>query len=313
MHEIEVAIFQAVNILAGPDGIPPLVIKKTWPVYKEELTCLFQRCLEEGYHPSVLKNATLCALPKPGKRSRTLPWSYRLISLLSCLGKVLERVIARRLAYIALKYKLFSPLHFGGTPRRSAVDTASTLTNDVEKAFQDQKVVIALAFDIKSAFDRVKEARLIERLLQQDIPLPMIRSIALFLNDRAASMRLDGETDDQEPVKIEVPQGLPVAPIFFMLFTAPLFKILTKEEKKTGIKIREYVDDGLLTARVSKEVTSTAKIQETFAKIEAWAIQNSMVFDQAKFETIHFSRKNHFLNPETVLLTATTASVEERS
>ena len=36
-----------------------------------------------------------------------------------------------------------------------------------------------------------------------------------------------------------------------------------------------------------------------------------MVFDQAKFEAIHFSRKKQFPNPEIVLLPATTANVEE--
>lgn len=34
MHKIEIAIFQAGNTSAGPDGILPLVIKKAWPVYK---------------------------------------------------------------------------------------------------------------------------------------------------------------------------------------------------------------------------------------------------------------------------------------
>ncbi len=131
----------------------------------------------------------------------------------------------------------------------------------------------------------------------------------MFLNDRTAAVRLDRETGDQEPVKIGIPQGSPIALILFMLFTAPLFKILTKEEKKARIKIRGYVDNGLLTARSSKGVTSAAKIQETFAKIEAWAIQTGMVFDQAKFEAIHSFRKKHFPNPEIVLLPATTASV----
>ncbi len=205
---------------------------------KEEVTRLFQRCLEEGYHPSVFKNATLCALPKPGKRPRSLPQSYHLIALLSCLGKVLEPVIARRLAYIALKYKLFSPLHFGATLRRSAVNAASTLTHNVEKVFQDQEVVTELAFDIEGAFDRVTDARLIKRLWEQDVSLPMIKWVASFLNDRTSAVWLDEETNNQEPVKIRVPQGSPVAPILFMLFTAQLFKILTKEEKKAGMKIR---------------------------------------------------------------------------
>ena len=108
-----------------------------------------------------------------------------------------------------------------------------------------------------------------------------------------------------------VPQGSPAAPILFMLFTAPLFKILTKEEKKAGIKIRGYVDNGLLTSRAPKEDMSAVKIQETFAKVETWANQNGMVFDQAKFEAIRFSRKKHFPTKEIILSPATTASIEE--
>ena len=68
-----------------------------------------------------------------------------------------------------------------------------------------------------------------------------------------------------------------------------------------------------MTARVSKKVTSAATIQEIFAKIEAGAIQNGKVFDQAKFKAIHFSQKNHFPNPAIVLLPATTASVGDRA
>lgn len=104
-------------------------------MYKKEITYLFQAYLEEDYHPYVFKNATLSILLKPGRRFRSLPQSYCLIALLSCLDKVLERVVARRLAHLALKYKLFSSLHFGAIPRRFAVDATATLTHNVEKAF----------------------------------------------------------------------------------------------------------------------------------------------------------------------------------
>lgn len=45
--------------------------------------------------------------------------------------------------------------------RCSAVDAAATLTHNVEKAFQDQEVLTALAFDIEGAFNRVTDTRLI--------------------------------------------------------------------------------------------------------------------------------------------------------
>ena len=88
----------------------------------------------------------------------------------------------------------------------------------------------------------------------------MIRWIALFLNDRTAVVQLDREISDQELIKLGVPQKLLVALIIFMVFIAPLFKILTKKEKKAGIKICSYVDNGFLTLRASKIVTSAAKI-----------------------------------------------------
>ena len=103
VHETKAAIFEAENTSPGHDKIPPSVNKKAWPVYIDEITRLFQICSGEDYHPRVFKEATLCALPKSGKCSRSLPRSYRLISLLFCLGKALEHIVARRLACIALE------------------------------------------------------------------------------------------------------------------------------------------------------------------------------------------------------------------
>lgn len=147
-QEVEKAVSSTGNTSAGMDEIPPMIIIKAWQVIKEEITLLFQICLDEGHHPSEFKTAILCALPKPGLRSKHLPRSYRLIALLSCLGKALEKVIARRLSEIAIRTKLMSPIHFGAIARRSAVDAAATLTHDVERAWQDSEVLTALAFDI---------------------------------------------------------------------------------------------------------------------------------------------------------------------
>lgn len=103
-----------------------------------------------------------------------------------------------------------------------------------------------------------------------------------------------------------------MAPILFMLLTVLLFKILTRENKNVGIKIRGYADDSLLTARASKKDTGAYLIQATFVQVEAWAAYNEMIFDQAKFEAIHFSQKRNFPNPEIILLSNVAARVEDR-
>ena len=102
----------------------------------------------------------------------------------------------------------------------------------------------------------------------------------------------------QEVIKIGVPQGSPVAPILFMLFTAPLFKLFHRRKKQSGLTIRGYVDDDLLTARAQKEELGVKMIESAFAKVEKWANKNGMIFDPDKFEAIHFSQKKGFPHPD---------------
>lgn len=67
IQEVELGIFHAGNTSLGADEISPMVVKKAWPIFKQEITRLFQLYLEEGYHPPVFKIAILCVLPKSGK------------------------------------------------------------------------------------------------------------------------------------------------------------------------------------------------------------------------------------------------------
>ncbi len=211
--------------------------------------------------------------------------------------------MARRLARIALKFRLISPLHFGDILRRSSVDAVCTLTNDVERVWEQEDILTALAFDIKGAFDEVTKERLTERLWQAKIPLSLIRWVAFFLTDRKAAICLDGQTRSQENVQIGVSQGSPVAPILFILFTAPIFNLFSNEKKEAGISTRGYVDDSLLTTRHKSVQTSVSRIALAFKKVEQWAYDNGMVFDPVKFEAIYFSRKHNLLNLDIELST----------
>lgn len=182
--------------------------------------------------------------------------------------------------------------------RSIGVDAAATLTHDIKKAFQNQEVLTALAFEIKGAFDSVSKSRLTKRLWEQNIPITLIRWVASFLNERTAAIRLDGQTGKQEVIEIGVPQGLTVAPILFMLFTVPLFKLFHGRNKQPGLTIRGYVDDELLRAKAQKEELGAKMIESAFAKVKKGADENGMIFDPYKFEAIHFSRRNAFSNQE---------------
>ncbi|KAI0749199.1 hypothetical protein C8Q80DRAFT_1100505, partial [Daedaleopsis nitida] len=60
---------------------------------------LFNACIELAYWPAQFKEAVSVIIPKPKKDDYSRLKSYRPIVLLSCLGKLCEKVLAARLHY----------------------------------------------------------------------------------------------------------------------------------------------------------------------------------------------------------------------
>jgi hypothetical protein len=94
-------------------------------------------------------------LPKVGKKDRSSPRSWRPIALLSCISKGLERIIARRIAWTALRNKVRSKQHGGALPKRSAMDLVALFTHNVEAALAHSKEVTMFTLDVQGAFDAV--------------------------------------------------------------------------------------------------------------------------------------------------------------
>src|SRR5207302_266411 len=82
----------------GPDSIPYSVWKVVHLTAPHLLTDLLGPPLKFGYHPALLKKANGVVLDKPGKPSYDSPSAFRIIVLLQTVSKILERIVACRLA-----------------------------------------------------------------------------------------------------------------------------------------------------------------------------------------------------------------------
>ncbi|KAH9954199.1 hypothetical protein BC827DRAFT_1086850, partial [Russula dissimulans] len=65
-------------------------IKWVWEAHKERLIGLLEACLRAGHHPKAWKEAVVCVIPKPNRADYLQAKNFRPISLLECLGKLLE-------------------------------------------------------------------------------------------------------------------------------------------------------------------------------------------------------------------------------
>jgi ribonuclease HI len=201
------------------------------------------------------------------------------------LGKGLERLISRRLAYAAIKQGILNPQQFGALPKRAATDLVACLVHDIEVAWGKGQVASLLTTDIKGAFDSILRNRLTLRLREQGWPIWLIRWVASFQSDRSVSVRLGDIVTDPTSLSCGLPQGSPASPVLFILYIAPLLKVLRNPERSFG-----YADDiGRLVCGSTME-QNVEDLKLDLVQILAWGRENAVDFEVSKTELIHFTR-----------------------
>ncbi|KAH8193491.1 hypothetical protein TruAng_012343 [Truncatella angustata] len=292
LEEAEACTVGVSSTSPGVDGLTVKIVKACWPIIGKHVTDLFQRCLMVGYHPKPFKVAEVVMIPKPGKKDYSDPRTYRPISLLSCLGKGLERLVGKRLAWTVIERGILAPQHFGALPKRAATDLVAALVHDIEQALDQGLVATLVTADVKGAFDAALVGRLVVQMREQGWPNFLIRWTESFMTERSARVRFEDTLTEVEPLHCGLPQGSPTSPILYMLYTEPIYGKLGTRRRRFG-----YADDiGILNVVTTLQETA-AEATEQLKELIDWGQDNGVEFDPAKTEIMHFSRKRDTNNP----------------
>ena len=164
-HEITAALKDTSNTSApGVSGMNYKVLKWARDCCVDEFDAIIQASVSLGIHHPSWKSAIVVAVPKPNKKDYSLPRAHRPVQLLECFGKLVEKVVAKRLLFEAGKFELMPFTQFGGRSHASCLDAALSLTHNIESARHKQLVSSFLAIDIKGFFDYVNHDRMIKVL-----------------------------------------------------------------------------------------------------------------------------------------------------
>ena len=115
---------------------------------------LFIKCLKESCFPDCWKVSSVVPVFKNvGERSTAK--NYHLVSLLSVVSKVFEKLGNNRIVDHLEKCGLVSDFQYGFRPSRSTSDLLTIVSDRIARVFNKYGANRAVAFDISKAFDRV--------------------------------------------------------------------------------------------------------------------------------------------------------------
>lgn len=273
----------------GPDGITQEIIIRAYIAMPKEMNTIFAALTDIGYHPKIWRQATGAILKKPNKPDDSLPKAYRVITLLNCLGKVSERIIAKRLGFLAETTHLIHPSQMGGRLKKSAVDAALLLTNDIELAKRKNHKTSVLFMDVQNAYGHVIPSQLYKILKDLKLPTNLISWIKSFLSNRYLRIAFDGEMEEFLSTEAGIPQGSPISPILFLIYIRVLFK-------STGVTHLSYVDDLTLSTSSTSLRKNVQTLEREAEKLCQIAAQGGIEFDIDKTELMHFTGSRDAIN-----------------
>ena len=186
VEEINKALKNAPNKKsAGPDGVSILHLKHLGKNAINLLAKLFTKVINTNTIPQIWKTAKIIPILKPNKDKR-IGKSYRPISLLSNIAKLLERIILKRI----LPHIPNVSYQHGYKKKHSTTTALQKITYLISKGFNKKQPPdrsITVAVDMSRAFDVVDHTKLIEKLINNTtIPPTFLKFLANYIQGRRA-------------------------------------------------------------------------------------------------------------------------------
>jgi ribonuclease HI len=250
--------------------------------YRAWLLTDFNRSFRNASLRKAWKTSLIVPIPKPNKALTSVS-SFRPISLLSCIGKILESIINKRLVFFLEQNNCFRASQGGFRCRTAAIDQVARLEAAV-RAAQNSKSIMLVAFcDLTMAFDKVWHTGLLYKLSQCGLHGTILRWLRAYLADRSFQVHFECKISSLKPVKSGVPQGAILSPLLFNVMMRDLPSL-------PGVVTAEYADVTFFTS--SPDInTATTRLQSQLSQFFNWTKTWGLTLNLSKTKCMCFTNK----------------------
>ncbi len=290
----------------GMDKIPPEFLKYGGEigVVDEIDICLeyiFQMCIELCTVPDYWRTGIVSLLFKGGPDLGD-PGGHRPITLLPTIGKIMTKIMSKKIMEYCERNKLLAKGQNGFRSRRSCIQHIFTLVETCQKIHDECESDAKLFFlDLRKCFDRVCREHILEALEEHLICEKTRKLIRSLMNKTKCLIKTNKTISEPIETTRGVPQGCCLSPCTFVIFADIILRELDAmnlaykigENDETAVLM--YADDLVIICdneiSLQRMIDRCAEIMQAIemeANVAKCAIMDMKLWDdrQTNFEFI---------------------------
>ena len=222
------------------DPLPDSLLKDNVDLFLPIWTSLVNLSLSLGSIDGLLKQADIVPLLKAVGIDFTLHKNFRPVSNLQFLGKLIERVVAKRLKRHMVINNLETSNQYGYKKGHSTETILLKITNDILIASDKKTATVLLLLDLSAAFDTVDIERLMEILYSEiGVRGTALKWFSSFLKNRTMRVKINDTYSEVFEIQFGVPQGSVLGPLLFNIYIRSIYKHVGLN----GFNIKGFADD----------------------------------------------------------------------
>jgi retron-type reverse transcriptase len=172
-------------------GICPKFVKLAGPYISNTLSYIFNKSIENGIFPSILKTTKVFPIHKA--ESKMTVSNYRPISILPIISKILEKLMHKRLWDFFKKHNTIYDHQFGFQTHRATEHAILEIYSKIIQSIEKNKIPCCIFLDFAKAFDTVNHSILTTKLEHYGVRGVCSKWIKSYLKERPQCVKIGQE------------------------------------------------------------------------------------------------------------------------
>jgi hypothetical protein len=245
--------------------------------------------------PSEWKTAVVTPLYKKKGELEDIN-NYRAISVLPPIAKLFEKMLTSQILEYLKETNILSPNQYGFRENYSCEAALHDIISHLNTVRSKRLICMLLFIDFKKAFDLVDSNLLLLKLQQLGFDHSSIELIKNYFQNRSQITKYGNIKSELQPIKLGVPQGSVLGPLFFLIFINDMVSYLD------SFNCTLFADDTTLSKTNEKLDLLLNDFYRSIQKLIDWCKFNRLDINWKKTKIMFVTNKRNIILPNEILI-----------